>query len=203
MDKHVRSTAWSVTCNLKNVSRATVEACMDAARSHGWGIEGQLEKGEEGTEHYQLLLRTPQVRFSAVKKVFPTAHIEIARNVKALEQYVHKEDTRVESLKKIECAFVTYPMVRKQFFAWLLDNYDAESLFMSHEQRLETWDKFIGLSIEEGMEVDLIGMNPQNRACVAKYWNSYIARGVSLRQTEERRQIDRQDTAEVSVPIVT
>lgn len=203
MDKHIRATAWSVTCNLKNVARSTVEDCIVAARSLGWGVEGQLEKGEEGTEHFQLLVRTPQVRFTAVKKAFPTAHIEVARNVKALQQYVTKEDTRVESLKKIECAFVTYPMARKQFVEWLLDNYDAESLFMSHEQRLEVWDKFIGLSIEEGMEVDLIGMNPQNRACVAKYWFSYIARGSSLRQTEERRQLDRQDTQQVSVPIVT
>ena len=38
------------------------------------------------------------MRFSAVKKAFPRANIQVARNVAALQQYVHKEDTRVEEL---------------------------------------------------------------------------------------------------------
>lgn len=196
-----RSTAWSVTCNLKTVKRDTVDSCIDTARSLGWGVEGQLEVGEEGTPHYQLMVKTPQVRFSAVKKVFPTAHIEPAKNHKALEQYVHKEDTRVESLKKIEVTFLTYPQVRKQFITWLLDTYDVDLEFFTHEHRLNAWDEFIGLSIQEGMEVDLIGMNPQNRACIAKYWKHYIARESTSRQTEDRRQDRQPDTLEVSVPM--
>lgn len=197
-----RATAWSVTCNLKNVARSTVDACIDAARSLGWGVEGQLEVGEEGTPHYQLLLKTPQVRFAAVKRVFSTAHIESARNKAALENYVHKEETRVESLKKVEVTFLTYPQVRNQFFNWLLDTYDVEVEFMGYESRLNVWDEFIGFSIAEGMECDLIGMNPQNRGCIAKYWTSYIARGRHLRQTDERRQDRQTDTQEVSVPMV-
>jgi len=35
------------------------------------------------------------VRFSAVKRQFPRAHIELARNERALKEYVHKEETRV------------------------------------------------------------------------------------------------------------
>ena len=62
----------------------------------GWKLEGQFEEGEEGTKHFQGMLTTPQVRFSAVKKAFPRAHIEAARMKKALQKYVHKEDTRVE-----------------------------------------------------------------------------------------------------------
>lgn len=68
------------------------------ARQRGWKVDGQLEKGENGTPHYQLILKTPQVRFSAVKKAFPRAHIEVARNVQALEQYVKKDETRVSAL---------------------------------------------------------------------------------------------------------
>lgn len=197
-----RGTAWSITCNLKNITRNRVDDCIDAARTLGWGVEGQLERGnEEGTEHYQLLVRTPQVRFSAVKKVFPTAHIELARNVCALEQYVHKEDTRVEALKNVEVSFLTYPQVRTQFFKWLVDQSLHESLYRDPEERLQTWDRFIGLSIEEGMNCDLIGMNPQHRGCISKYWRHYIAYELSRRQTEERRQLDRQTSEEV-IPVV-
>lgn len=200
--KTIRGTAWSVTCNLKTVTRTTVDTCMDAARSLGWGVEGQLERGDEGTEHFQLLVRTPQVRFSAVKKVFPTAHIELARNVPALQKYVHKEDTRIESLKSVEVTFLTYPMVRKKFFAWFVDQYGSGSSY-NHDECLEFWDRFIGLSIEEGMEVDLIGMNPQHRGCIAKYWRHYIAKEVSSRQTEDRSQSRQTDTQEVSLPVYT
>ena len=85
-----RASVWSVTIN--NPTQ-TDEYNISEARQKGWKVEGQLERGEQGTEHYQLILRTPQVRFSAVKQVFPRAHIEVARNVGALTAYVHKEDT--------------------------------------------------------------------------------------------------------------
>lgn len=176
---------------------------MDAARQLGWGVEGQLERGEEGTEHYQLMVKTPQVRFAAVKKVFPTAHIEVARNRKALEQYVHKEETRVESLKSIEVTFLTYPQVRSQFFKWLVERKFFESNTLDPEARLRLWDEFIGLSIEEGMHVDLIGMNPQHRGCISKYWRHYIAYEYSRRQTDERSQLDSQSPENsVAVPSI-
>lgn len=189
-----RGTCWSVTCNLANVTKDRVEDCMQNARLSGWGIEGQIERGEQGTEHYQLMVKTPQVRFSAVKKMFPTAHIELARNRAALKAYVHKEETRVEEVKKVEMTFLTYPMVRNQFFQWLVRTHpEAHGALFDHEGRLQLWDQFIGLSIREGMECDLIGMNPQNRACIARYWFHYIYRIVDTRQT---------DAEDVSVPTI-
>lgn len=181
-----RGTCWSVTCNLANVTRDRVEDCIQNARLSGWGIEGQIERGEQGTEHYQLMVKTPQVRFSAVKKMFPTAHIELARNRIALEAYVHKEETRVQEVKKVEVTFLTYPQVRNQFFAWARDQVHHGASY-DHDDRLALWDRFIGLSIEEGMECDLIGMNPQNRACIAKYWVSYFRRiPITDRQTDSQ-----------------
>lgn len=198
-----RATCWSVTINMKNVSRATAEACLEAARSKGWGVQGQLEKGEEGTEHYQLMVKTPQERFSAIKKVFPTAHIEVARNQKALAQYVNKDETCVEKLKKVEVTFLTYQQVRKQFFEWVVDHDPPLPPYVSTEARLEAWDRFIGLSIEEGMDCDLIGMNPQHRGCISKYWFHYIAYVRNNRQPEERRQPDSQTSLDsVVVPII-
>lgn len=87
-----RATCWSLTIN--NPTEDDDE-CIARARQKGWKVDGQPEKGEKDrTRHYQLILKTPQVRFSAVKKAFPRAHIQIARNPAALEQYCHKEETR-------------------------------------------------------------------------------------------------------------
>lgn len=197
-----RATAWSVTCNLKTVSRATVDACIDSAKSHGWGVEGQLERGAEGTEHYQLMVKTPQVRFSAIKRVFPTAHIEPARNVRALEAYVHKDDTRLETMKKVEVSFLTWPQVRDKFIEWLCETHDVMSDSFHDEDKLRLWDEFIGLSIEEGMNVDLIGVNPQHRSCILRYWSSYVRRQLDSRQTNisvDNRQTDRQISSPTSI----
>lgn len=90
-----RATCWSVTVNNPTPQD---EENIALARQKGWKVDGQLEKGQQGTLHYQLMVRTPQVRFSAVKKAFPRAHIEIARNPSALATYVEKSDTAVAPL---------------------------------------------------------------------------------------------------------
>lgn len=62
----------------------------------GWKLSGQYEEGKEtGKKHFQGMLQTPQVRFSAIKRVFPGAHIEPARDRAALAKYTSKEETRV------------------------------------------------------------------------------------------------------------
>lgn len=90
-----RASTWSLTIN--NPTSSDWED-LDHARQRGWKVEGQSEVGKDGTPHLQLLLRTPQVRFSAVKKIFRRAHIEPARNAAALSNYVNKEETRVAPL---------------------------------------------------------------------------------------------------------
>lgn len=95
MDTTSRSNNWSVTIN--NPTEADHEE-IARARQKGWKVMGQEEVGAEGTPHLQLLVQTPQVRFSAIKKAFSRAHIEIARNVQALAAYVLKDDTRVAAL---------------------------------------------------------------------------------------------------------
>ena len=91
----VRATCWSVTINNPI---AADEENIALARQKGWKVEGQLEKGKGGDSHYQLSVKTPQVRFSQVKAQFPRAHIEVARNPTALQQYVVKEETRVAAI---------------------------------------------------------------------------------------------------------
>ena len=57
---------------------------------------GQLERGENGTDHIQFYINLPQPqRLSALKKVCPHSHWEVVRVNKAAQQYVMKEDTRI------------------------------------------------------------------------------------------------------------
>ena len=67
-------------------------------------VTGQLEKGEEGTLHIQGMVRTQSVRFAALKKALPRAHIEIARCPAALAKYVSKVETRIAPLALIRTA---------------------------------------------------------------------------------------------------
>lgn len=169
-----RGTAWSITINNPTSSD---EEFIALARQKGWTVTGQLEQGAEGTPHYQLLVKTPQVRFSAVKKAFPRAHIELARNVKALETYVAKDDTRIG---KLPSSSEKYPSLAK-FWHLVCKKYDA--VILSHSHRCETpstlmanFDKVVGHLIEEGYHIETMAVNPQMRACWKNYSNAIFDR---------------------------
>lgn len=183
-----RATCWSVTIN--NPLPADDENIALAKQKSGWKVEGQLEKGEEGTPHYQLMVKTPQIRFSAIKKAFPRAHIEVARNVKALEAYVHKDSTREGSLPVND----KYPSITALWS--LLDGYittEQIQIPIDEESRLALFDCFVGLYIEIGYHIETMAVNPQIRSCVKKYLPSLIFRSKKI-----RRQTDRQ-TDELNV----
>lgn len=60
-------------------------------------IKGQIEQGERTNYlHWQLFIITcNQIRLSGLKKIWPTGHFEATRS-SAAEEYVWKEDTRIE-----------------------------------------------------------------------------------------------------------
>lgn len=185
-----RATCWSVTINMKNVAKSTADECIQLARAAGWKVEGQLEKGEEGTEHYQLMVSTPQVRFTAVKKMFPTAHIEIARKPQALKAYVHKEDTR-EGVLPEQNEF--YPSLAKFWDLLIpeltpLREYGSE--VVNPKRRLDQLDDAVRKLIAKGYHVEGIGMNPATRSA----WNAYNTAILSRHELEKNRreEIDRQ-----------
>lgn len=192
-----RGTAWSVTLNMKNIPRERCEEQIEQAKQANWGVQGQIEEGKDGTPHYQLLVKTPQVRFAAVKRVFPTAHIEKARNVKALEKYVCKEEGRLEAVKTIERKFVQFPEVRKKFFQWVIE--EEHDQVSDYDRKLALWDEFISLSIRERIECDVIGVNPQYRSIIQKYWSANVDVAFEDRDRYiDTRQTDRQ-TVEINV----
>jgi len=188
-----RGSAWSVTINNPV---AADEENIALSRQRGWTVDGQLEKGENGTSHYQLIVKTPQVRFSAVKKAFPRAHIELARNAAALEVYVHKDETKEGELTTQSDL---YPSLQRvwDMFAVYLDSHPAWWRWKS-DRALAVFDDFIRYLISDKlMVVETIAVNPQIRSCVKNYFVSIIERSNQRRQTD--RQTDEKEVAVNSI----
>jgi len=184
-----RATLWSVTINNPT---AVDEEHIALARQKGWRVEGQLERGKEGTPHYQLMLKTPQVRFSAVKKQFPRAHIEVARNAAALEQYVAKEETREGSLPVENDRYPSLAKLWALFSDWIIMR-DENTLKETWKPNmwLQRFDQFAEDAILEGYVVETMAVNPQIRAIVKQF-----GRAVVIRAQNIRRQTDRQTDEE-------
>lgn len=140
-----------------------------------WAVEGQIEEGIDSQQkrHAQLFLRTEQTRGTKVAKFFPHSHIEVAKNKFALQNYVHKEDTRVAEFKTIENRSPQWSVVVDKFFDYMVANHPTAMEEQYEHIKLEHWDEFIRLSIREGMRIDVIGVNPQYRSCIIRYWTAY------------------------------
>lgn len=200
MGDTTRHSCWSLTINNPT---ADDEECIALARQKGWRVEGQLERGSEGTPHYQLKLSTGQVRFSAVKKAFPRAHIEPARNVSALTQYVTKEDTRIGTLSTTQ---EKYPSLSR-FWQLVYDRMSDEEggpadeidwTRVSDKRKLERFDSACYTLITEGYHIETMAVNPQVRACFAKFAGAILFRAFADRQTD--RQPSTENVAVVNIP---
>ena len=125
------------------------------------------------------------MRFSAVKRVFPRAHIEVARNKKALEAYVHKEDTRVGEFAgtAIPNMFVFQDTIAEAFDMdevkrrWLdedmskLYKHDINEMVLAYTDELVADRILIG-----GRGLEFIAINPMWRSSWKKFWRYIIAR---------------------------
>lgn len=176
----IRASCWSLTINNPVDSD---EYSISEARQKGWKVEGQKEKGEGGTVHYQLLLRTPQVRFSAVKKVFPRAHIEVARNITALMNYVKKEDTRLAPLQIDQAKYPTTLQIYQWFSFYY---YEAKKLYPK-ASNLEIFDLMCEQKIRQGYYLGAEVMNPQVRAFYKKFGDA-----IAHREKNKIGSLDRQ-----------
>jgi len=192
-----RASCWSVTIN--NPSDMDDDDITMANATTGWKVTGQLEKGENGTEHYQLMVRTPQVRFSAVKKAFPRAHIEVARNPADLAKYVTKTDTRIGALPNSDwypsqAAFYTLicDVVRNESKKATLPS-DTEVLAMMQgksKDPLEQFDRAVKTLIAQGYHCEHHGCNPQVRSAWRLYRDSMLTRyDLELHQKIEAQAI--------------
>lgn len=190
----IRASVWSVTIN-NPTSQDEEEIAL--ARQRGWEVDGQLEKGENGTPHYQLRVKTGQVRFSAMKKAFSRAHIEVARNDAALQNYVHKEETRVGDLPTQQDM---YPSLSKFWylltmyyaadFEWGSYNGEEDSLRLHRAEMdrsfnanpLIYFDQAVGQLIRHGYVVESIATNPAVRSSFKNYWRSIFTRTMRFKE---------------------
>lgn len=159
-------------------------------------MQGQIEKGKEGTVHYQGMLTTPQVRFAQVKKALPRAHIELAKNKSALQKYVSKEDTRVAAVENISTNIPTLFDYQhtiasrwddKEFNEYTQRYSPDEQLKLGHgEIALRYVDKLVEEDIEAGMNgIEYIAINPMWRSAWKKFYKSMVSRERKLKSTEE------------------
>lgn len=182
--QRIRGTCWSITIN--NYTKEELEKIKEHP---GWKMEGQEEIGEEGTVHYQGMLCTPQVWFSAVKKALPRAHIELAKNRKALEKYVHKPETRVAEVDTLRSDIPTLFDYQHQIAnKWNDDEWDEFMRTDNNQKRidkgvelgdiaLEYVDSLVANDIENGMlGVEYIAINPMWRSAWKRFWRQMVAR---------------------------
>nr|WAE42882.1 MAG: replication associated protein [Cressdnaviricota sp.] len=203
-----RSTNWSITINNPTPDD---EECISVARSKGWTVNGQKETGSEGTPHYQLAVKTPQVRFTAVKKVFPRAHIEIARNIAALNAYVKKEETRTGELPTTSSQYPTISRMWELMFdmtwkeSWYgedsMDEYIEEYSKMSDKARLVWLDDKAADMIKRGYFIEHHIVNPQVRSSFSKFMPQLFERTIRklITSVDTSRQTD---TQEIVVPTI-
>lgn len=159
----------------------------------GWHLTGQVEVAPTtGQLHLQLMLKTPQVRFSAVKKQFPKAHIEPARDRMALATYVQKDETRVMAVAQPETPTIW------QFSQMVADRISIDELVYSicnwrglkhdayicwddatGEEILKYVDVLVGRFVHEGIRgAEYMGVNPMFRSAWKTYGKSLIVRKI-------------------------
>jgi len=188
-----RSSCWSITIN--NPNEIETQCVVP-----GWKLEGQFEEGKEGTKHFQGLLTTPQVRFSSVKKQFPRAHIEVARNKSALKKYVHKDETRVDvyTPSDIPSIFEYQTHVAK---AWSAKEFYEMTKNVLEEKKDETAMLYLDILVKRDIEAGKRGcewcaINPMWRSSWKKFWRSIIKRD-GTKEDEQGTQC--QDSSEGDV----
>jgi len=197
-----RATNWSVTINNPTADDDTNIA---HAKQKNWKVMGQLEKGANGTPHYQLHIKTPQVRFSAIKKAFPRAHIEIARNAQALEEYVNKTDTRIGNIPECD----SYPTLQKTFMLFYeycdkmnyIDIYNGSPCTEWYTPKtrfrepLDLFDEFVDSYIRKGYILGPLACNPAVRSNVKKFALAELF--AAKNKIDLARQTDRQTRSDL------
>jgi len=139
--------------------------------------------------HYQGYLRTPaQVRFSALKKILPGVHLEVAKNWQALVNYCGKIETRVagEAPVHVVNTYYTQYTYAEKLGATLYKLYSKDIEGWSDKVALDNVEAHARLDIRAGhREVAWIISNP-NWKVHWKYWKdillSYSINGPSLSQ---------------------
>lgn len=189
-----RASLWSITIN------NPTEEDRKALREHPSFVKMvkyQDEVGEEGTLHIQGAVQTGQVRFSAIKKWLPRAHIEVARNKQALLNYVEKTDTALPNTHVvIQADYLTMDAALKKiaehqmdYGEWLKTASSSKAAKDRCFEKEEFWAAVRRILLEMPKAVGLF-TNPQ----LERAWVN--TRSVWIELLEKDRQTDRQDVSD-------
>jgi len=190
MSECVSGTCWSITIN-----NPTEEDRRLLTERPGWikEITHQDEVGEEGTLHIQGAVKAKYtVKFSAVKKWLPRAHIEVARNAQALFNYCKKSETAVEGTQVSEtneCVskeFITpskFPRLVAKTFLQEMDQIEwhfGDKIYLQSDFAdfgkvkdivIEQTIKYL---IRKGWHIELLAVNPSIRKALSSYWEDIL-----------------------------
>lgn len=169
-----RATCWSITIN------NPTEEDLKPRLPYGWKLEGQIERGEEGTQHYQAMLTTPQTRFNAIKRHLPRAHIEPARDKAALKAYVHKTESRVREVTQL-VGLTAFALQDKVLEQWNDDDFkDFRNLMSTYDNKayLMYADCIVRKLIRDGNAggIEFVAINPMWRTSWAKFGDAMLIR---------------------------
>lgn len=200
-----KACCWSITINNPTDDDHAQWAALSGLH---WvkEVTGQLEKGEEGTLHIQGMVKTQSVRFAALKKALPRAHIEIARNAAALAKYVSKADTRVAPTVSIKTA--TQADLQHTVLGVVLQDLNSspqtsiemlELVTTKNTQIKKFWEFYLDsavnkLILQGYFGVEFVVSNPQIRMAFKKYLPSILYRTYNATQEfEETRRAQREE----------
>lgn len=206
-DPQRKSTKWFLTINNPALSD---DECLARARQLGWDCVGQKEVGEEGTPHYHIHVKTPHIRGSAVKRMFPRANIQITLHEKAAIEYATKEETRVGTLPDTSKMYPSqsefwdlvwdsmkaraWNAVRPRHFERIVNLTLTTVIRDDDSHLLNEYHTAVQDLIQKGYYVESIAVNPQTLSV----WKNY-SMSVMWRSHLRRQKTDSQ-TAEIIVP---
>lgn len=191
-----RATRWSITwfpptdSMNREISEAEIKQYAQRQLPPGWSIAGQMEQCSDTKRfHYQAMLKTPQVRKSAVISQTDKAHVEAAKNVVALTNYVSKEDTRVATIQSgnsIPTVFEYQTIVAQQWNEEEFQKVWKDAIEVAtktntvpdiDETAMRYIDSIVAADIESGRRgAEFIAINPMWRSSWKRFWRSIIKR---------------------------
>lgn len=210
-----KATSWIITLN--NPTAMEITGWEQIKMNHFVKeAQGQIEVGAEGTPHIQGYIRTESVRWSQIKKLFPRAHIEIAKNAIAAKQYCQKTDTRQEKLVCSDINTSIHDAVYEECLHWfcynrpgpretgwiralpsVLSKKDAYFPMMAHCGELhetireKIYDRAISNMIISGVKhIEFIAVNNITRSAFKKYFPALMYREDELRRQKKFQEED-------------
>ena len=176
---------------------------IESARALGWRVVGQLEKGDNGTPHYQLCITAP-VEWKTMKSHFKRANIQEAEDPEALEKYCTKNKTRVldltekKPLSKKREQYSSADFYNDVFQEAFEQNGEGTDELINKDNNLQTYDAAVNqLILQNGYDIAVRATRPDVRSAYRKYryamWSVWFNDNIG---SEHNNQDAHDDTTE-------